>query len=249
MATQIIRTKDHFLSESCNGGIREQTVIALPGLRSPLKPYSNLFYWSHHTSDYGCTIPNLTNIGFEMVTYVTKGAYDIFHKENDRWARLAEGDIVLVRCGKGIRYSEKLHPRSEILQVWFNPGLNQKHKSDAELIHCNPASFRVSEMEGKKTSVLGGKEMCLNLESDNVSIELNEYSAGFHTISCPENSVLSCHLLQGFMEIENVTLGKGDFFKIEDVQQVKVASLVNSKMFVTITPYVPNFKPLSSMRL
>lgn len=249
MAIQIIKCKDQLIKEICNGGIREQSVITLPQQGGPLQQYSNLFYWANHVSDYGCTIPDLTNIGFEIVSFVTKGSYDVLHKEKDSWTQLNEGDVALIKSGKGIRYAEKLHPRSEILQIWLKPNFNQYRKREPELLHCNAASFQMEELDGKKTCFLGGEGTCLSLESKDVSIELNQYSAGFHTLTCPQDAVLSCHILQGFLEISDVTLGKDDFFKIEGVSKVKIASLVNTQVFMTVTPFTPEYRSNPSLQI
>ena len=247
MAVKIVKSKDLLLKDRYNGAIREQTILAFPQDKSPLKQYSNLFYWSHLSSNYGCIIPEHSHIGFEIINYALKGSFETYQKEKDIWTKMNEGDMELVKAGKGIRHTVKLHPRSEILQIWIDPNFDQFRKKEAEIIYCKADSFPMNELTGIKTSNLGSKDSPLKFDSKGVSIELNDYSAGFHTIACPSDSVLSCYILDGYVEVNDITIGKNDFFTIDESKEIRIASLVNSRIFMTITPYTPEYKTYGSM--
>ena len=247
MAVTIVKNKDQLVKESCNGGILERKTLGFPKEKGPLTRYSNIFYWSHLTSNYGCIIPEQAHIGFEIIHYVIKGSCEIFNKEQDKYVRITTGDIGLIKAGKGICHSEKLHPRTEILQIWLEPILGLNRKNEPELTHQSVNTLATNEFEGGNERILGSENSPLNLDSKDVTIKLYKYSAGYHNITCPTNFVLSCYILDGFIEIDSVTLGKNDFFKIEEVKEIRIASLINSQLFMTLSPCIPEYQPHNSL--
>ena len=156
MAVNIIFSKNQLLKDSYNGAIKERKVLGFQQENGPLQPYSNIFYWSHSISDFGCSIPEHTNIDFEIFTYGLKGTYETYCKERNQWIQIKEGDIGLIKAGKGIRHSDKFYPRSEVLQIWFDPDFDQYHKNDPELIHYKAENFPVNFEEGKSARMFGG---------------------------------------------------------------------------------------------
>ena len=247
MATKIVFSKDQLTKDAYNGAIRERKVLGYPQENGPICPYSNVFYWSHVTSDYGYIIPEHSHIGFEILTYVLKGTFETFHKEQNRSMLLKEGDIGLIKAGKGLRHSEKLFPRSEILQIWFDPDFDHYRRNEAELSYCTSTGFPVNNLEGKIVRLLGGKNAPIKLNSKDVSLEVNELNAGFHTLNCPPDTVISGYVLEGFIEINKVILGKDDFFKVEEQKEVQIISMVNSRIFLASSPYQLEYQTYAAM--
>jgi redox-sensitive bicupin YhaK (pirin superfamily) len=249
MAVTIILCKEQLTKENYNGAIKERKVLGFPQEKSPLQPYSSLFYWSYMCSDYGCMITEHPHVGFEILTYVLKGGFDTFDKEHDQWVRLGEGDIGIVKAGKGIRHSEKMYPRTEILQLWFDPDLNQFRNIDPILNQFASHSFPVNNSKGRITRIFNGKNAPIKLNSKDVSIQMQELEAGFHKIVCPEDAVISGYIIEGFIELDDRTLGKHDFFKVEELKEINIASLTESKIFMVISPFKPKYQTYAAMHM
>jgi len=245
MPTKIIQAREQLLKENYNGAIRELIILGFPHEKAPIQPYSSIFYWSYLTSDYGCMVTEHPHIGFEILTFVLKGGFDTYDKERDQWLRLGEGDIGIIQAGKGIRHSEKIYPRSQILQIWFDPDFNQFRKIDPVLNQYASNTFPVNNIKGCNTRLFKGKNAPVRLNSKDVSIKMHEMEAGFHKMSCPQDTVLSGYIIDGFVELNNQTLGKHDFFKIEEQQETEITSLTESKIFMIISPLKPEYQMYS----
>jgi hypothetical protein len=76
---------------------------------------------------------------------------------------------------------------------------------------------------------------------------MQEMEAGFHKITCPDDSVISGYIIDGFIELDKQTLGKHDFFKIEEEKEIDIASLTNCKIFVVISPFKPEYQTYGIM--
>lgn len=248
MVAKVVLHKDQLFKESFGGAIQEKKVLGFPQERSPLKPYSNIFYWSILSSDYGCSIPEHPHLGFEILTYVLKGSYETFQEEKHEWVRLQEGDLCIVQAGKGVRHAEKILPRSEILQIWLDPHFDEFKKKTPGIKNLNINSLPVNKRDGRLTWKLAGKDSAIGLNTEGVFIEVHELEAGYHMLTCPENTVMSGCILDGYIEVDEKTLGKNDFFKVEARKQIKVASLVNSKVFVMVSPLELEYQPFGSLR-
>jgi redox-sensitive bicupin YhaK (pirin superfamily) len=248
MATKIVLNKEQLTKESYHGAIREQKILGFPQEKSPLKPYSTIFYWSRLISDYGYLIPQQPHIGFEIFTYVLRGGFEVFNKELDQWWKLSEGDICVVKAGRGILHTEKLLPRSEILQIWFDPDFEQNKKNNPELFMVLADSSPIDLAEGHHKSRLIGENAALKLNSKNVAVDLHGFYAGFYTIGCPEDTILSGYVLDGYIEIDEVMLGKNDFFKVDEKKEIKIASLVNSKIIIISSPYKPVYQTYATLK-
>lgn len=249
MVAKVVLHKDQLLKETFKGGIKEKKVIGYPQENSPLVPYSNIFYWSHLTSDYGCIIPEHPHLGFEIITYVLKGTYETQQSGSDEWVKLSEGDVCIVHSGKGIRHIEKFYPRTEVLQVWLDPDYNQFRKYEPGIHYLEAASFPVERFENRYTWALAGADAPMRLDSEGVAVEIHELHAGFHSFTCPEDTVMSGFILDGYIEIDEKMMGKNDYFRIDSRREVSVTSLVNSKMLLTVSPYEPEYQMFSAARL
>lgn len=250
MLAKVVLYKDQLFKEIYGGAIKEKKVLGFPQENSPLEPYSNIFYWSHLSSDYGCVIPAHPHLGFEILTYVLNGGYEIFQEEKKEWISLNEGDISVVHAGKGVLHSEKLLPRSEVLQIWFDPNFDQFKKNEPGAYHVKAPSFPVHQDEEHYIWNLVGQHSPNKLHSKDVFIEVHEFNAGFHTLTCMDNAVMSGFILDGYIDIDGMTLGRNDFFKVgAENRKIKIASLVNSKVFITVSPLEPEYQTFAVSRL
>jgi redox-sensitive bicupin YhaK (pirin superfamily) len=84
MGLNIVSRKDHLMKDLYQNKIRERKILGFPQEKSPVKAYSNVFYWSHLVSDFGAVVPERPMIGFEILTYVLTGAYESINKDADQ---------------------------------------------------------------------------------------------------------------------------------------------------------------------
>ena len=101
------------------GEILEKKPIGFPQDGGLLKPFSNLFYWAHAwTTGKRSTIGLHPHQGFEICTFVLKGSINHYDTQLNKWIRLEEGDVQIIRSGSGISHSEKKLKKSEILDIF-----------------------------------------------------------------------------------------------------------------------------------
>src|SRR5208283_1069712 len=190
MATHIILKKEQLVKTSKESSIHESKIIGFPKELSPLKPYSSIFYWSHMVSDFGSVLTEHPIIGFEILTYVVKGNYDSFDKINNTRTTLKQGDMQIIQAGKGIRYSGKLYPLSEILQIWLDPDFNVYRKINPVESRYSSDIITVNAMIENDKDAFDSSKTSVHLNSKNVSVQIIEFLAGYHNIPCPKDSVL-----------------------------------------------------------
>ena len=120
-------TKENQASGNFNNGqILEKKPIGFPQDGGQLSPYSNLFYWAHAWApDKDSTIGLHPHRGFEICSFVLKGEIEHYDTLIEKWITLKKGDVQVIKAGKGISHSDKLKSNSEILQIWFDPTIQQ----------------------------------------------------------------------------------------------------------------------------
>jgi redox-sensitive bicupin YhaK (pirin superfamily) len=239
MAVNIVRSKEQIVKELYDGAVCEKRLIGSSQEKYSLPQYSNIYSWTFITSDFGCTTPEFAHLGFDILNFVVSGSLVMFDKSSNYNVQLNRYDFGMLRLGKGLRHSEKVFPRSEVLQIWFNP-INKKDSSQIAGIEAKKNSN--ANYNGGKPELLEGKNSLQQFDSQNLSVEVNDFGPGFHTIKIPSNSVLSCFILAGFVEMNDTTLGKGDFFKVDEITEVRIASLINSRIFMMVSPYVVEYQ-------
>lgn len=247
MATRIILKKEQLAKASKGGSIKESKIIGFPKEFSPIKPYSSLFYWSHMVSDFGSVVAEHPIIGFEILTYIVKGTYDSYDKINDKSIKLKQGDLQIIQAGKGIRFSGKLYPRSEILQIWLDPDFSVSRKANPSLNRYSSEIITLKALIEKDNYSYDSKRTTIKLDSKNVSVQVIELLAGYHDIPCRRDSVLSGYILDGYAEINNILLGINDYFKFEGKNNMKLASLTNSKIFLIESPLKPEYQTYAEL--
>ena len=235
MAVNVVLSKDQNAKELYEGSILERKLVGPALEKTPLTQYSNILSWSVLTSEYGFTTPEFAHLGFDIVNFVIRGVYVMYDKSQNKEVHLHQNDIGLLRLGRGVRHMEKIFPRSEVLQIWLN---SDSKRSEAKKSGIEYKSLANTE----KKELLDDQSNLLHFGITESSIEINDFGAGFHTINIQEDSVLSCLVLEGFVEVNNLLLNKGDFFSIDEVSSFRMASLLNSRLFMTTTPRIMQFQ-------
>jgi quercetin 2,3-dioxygenase len=247
MAVNIVWRKDQLVQVTNNGSIRERKILGYPMEDSPLKAYSSLFYWSHLVSEYGCTINDKPIIGFEIFTYVIRGVYESYHKANDTWNILNQGDIEIIQAGKGTKYTEKLHPNSEVLKIWFDPGFNLHRRMNPQQTSYENSKLPHSTLKNRTTTFINGANTTEKLFTKNVSIFIEQLQPGRHIIKNELDFTLSAYIIEGYIDIHNVTLCNNDFFSLENTQELPIQALSDCKLMIISSPLKPEYQMYREM--
>lgn len=237
-----VLTKNEQNSRTINeGAIQEYQILGFPQDRGPLKPYSNIFYWSHVKTDYGSIIKEYPHIGFEIVIYVLKGKVEILDNVNGKRSKLKEGDMQVLKSGKGMKHLEKLNSNSEVIQIWLDPDFEKTRKNEPALCKSTSANFPVSTTPGKSIRTLTGEDAPIVLDSPDVNIQMLELSEMDHQIHLNPSMVMSGYLLFGEIELGHKKIEKGDFFIVQDANEIDVKVIEKCNIFTVLSPDKPSY--------
>ena len=155
MAIKIFK-KDNQANGNFNGGeILEKKPLGFPQDGGVLRPYSNLFYWAHAWAPKNDSVIGLhPHRGFEICSFILKGEIEHYDTLLDKWITLKEGDVQVIKAGKGISHSEKLKKDSEIFQIWFDPNLHESLYEEANYSDYKSEIFYVKKQDGKETKII-----------------------------------------------------------------------------------------------
>lgn len=245
-----ILTKNEQTSRLLNeGAIQEYKMLGFPQDQGPLKPYSNIFYWSHVKTDYGSIIKEYPHIGFEIIIYVLKGKVEILDNVNGKRSKLNEGDMQVLKSGKGMKHLEKLNSNSEVIQIWLDPNFERMKKSEPSLCKSSSSNFPVNTMQGKSIRTLTGEEAPIVLDSPDVSIQMLELSEMDHKIHVNENMIMSGYMLSGEIELDKRKIKKGDFFILQETNEIDMKVLEKCNIFTVLSPDKPSYPTYADMYL
>lgn len=234
--------KQHQNKNSFNGGeIKEnQPVVYSPG--NSAKPFSNLFYWAHAVGEVDSVIGEHPHQGFEILSFVLKG--DIVHYDNHqkKWIPLSEGDVQIIRAGKGISHAEAIKQGASIFQIWFDPNLNKSMRLNASYNDYASATFPVIQKDGFTVKVLRGEGSPLQMETEGVEIVEMAFNEGTHTMPLDMDKVHSIYLVEGTVETkEQGTINADDFLIAKAQEQFAFDAKTAGKWFRISTPIKPSY--------
>ena len=226
------------------GEIIEKKPIGFPQDGGQLKPYSNLFYWAHAWTTGKRSIIGLhPHQGFEICTFVLKGSINHFDTKLNKWVRLDEGDVQIIRSGNGISHSEEILENSEIFQIWFDPDLSKSLKAPAtyndykidEFNFTNHDDYLIKHIQNKKSKMW----------MDTEDIVINEYffeKPSSFNLKIDNGKIHSFFLIDGEVSSKQFKFKKGDFFTISNIKKFNITVLKFSKLFEISSPIKPSYK-------
>jgi quercetin 2,3-dioxygenase len=247
MNVTIVPNQEQVSRKVNEGAILEQTMLGFPQDKGKLKPYSNIFYWSHVKTDYGSVITEHPHIGFEIVIYVLKGKVELLDNVSGKRSKLNEGDMQVMRAGKGMRHLEKMNSNSEVLQIWFDPNFEQQKKVEPTFSKSQSIKFPVEISNGRSVRSLTGGTAPIMLNSQDVSIQIIELSTMDHNLTLNDDRILSGYLLEGEIEMENKKINKGDFFIVHNSGEIFINVIKDCKIFAVWSPNKPSYPTYADM--
>ncbi len=242
MQIQIYRREDQADGNFNGGAIREKKPIGFPQDGGILRPYSNLFYWSHAWSEKGSTIGEHPHQGFEIMSFILTGKIEHYDSKLGDWKTLHAGGAQIIRSGSGITHAEHLHAGSSIFQIWVDPDITRTIQTEASYEDFPSGAFPVENREGtmKKIFTQGGHP--IKMISEGLYIyQLSMQSDVTFVDPGPEN-IFSAFLLEGQVEVEGKTAGRGDFLVIRDPGKIRlVQHSGHPVLFVVESPARPPY--------
>ena len=165
MSINIFKKGDQADGSFNNGEILEKKPIGFPQDGGKLKPYSNLFYWAHAWAPENDSEIGLhPHRGFEICSFVLEGEIEHYDTLLDRWITLNQGDVQIIKAGKGISHSEKLKKGSEIFQIWFDPNIQESLYIDASYSDFKSTDFKIKIRNNIESKIVLSNENQLSLK-------------------------------------------------------------------------------------
>ena len=208
---EIIKKQEQAYGEFNGGEIIENKPIGFPQEGGKIKPYSNIFYWAHAKAEKESTIGLHPHKGFEIISFVLSGSIKHYDTLLNKWIKLKEGDVQVIKSGSGISHSEALNDNSSIFQIWFDPDLNKSLNKPAQYQDYTKDSFKV--IDGKK-ELIGKNSIAIDSEGVKVyEIELNNEEL---KIEIQETKTYSLYIMKGELLINTKNLEQDDFVIIKN---------------------------------
>ena len=248
MAIKIFE-KNNQANGNFNGGeILEKKPIGFPQDGGMLRPYSNLFYWAHAWAPKNDSIIGLhPHRGFEICSFVLKGEIEHYDTLLDKWITLKEGDVQVIKAGKGISHSEKLKKGSEIFQIWFDPNLHESLYEEANYSDYKSEIFLVKKEDGKETNIISDINNQIDLKSDSIQIYQHSFIKGMYDHEIGQDRFHSIFIQYGRLKINDQTFNSGDFLIVESEVSLSVEILSDTKVFEIISPTELPYKTYAEM--
>jgi len=241
MSIKLTNKKEQAYGSFNNGEIIENKPIGFPQDCGKQKAYSSLFYWAHAHTAKGSTIGLHSHRGFEIVSYVLKGAIRHYDTKTDRWLQLDEGSFQVIKSGNGISHSEELLEDSAIFQIWFDPDLSKSLQKEAQYADYTRQVFPIKLGKGIKTKTIVGENSPVQMDSEDIIIK--EFSIQkSHSIQIVNDNIYSFYLVEGELELNGQAMNKDDFALIENEETLSIKAIKASKLFLIQSPKTTSYK-------
>jgi len=242
MAIEII-AKEKQASGQFNGGqIIENKPIGFPQDGGNVKPYSNLFYWAYAEAVEESTIGLHPHQGFEIMSFVLKGAIRHYDTQLKEWRRLEAGDAQIIRSGNGISHAEHMEKDAAMFQIWVDPNLGKTLEIPASYDDYKTTAFPVTDQNGIQVKTYVGKDSPFQMETEGINIVELSLEKGSFEYPLDENSFHSLYLLEGVLKINGEAVVQDDFVKVTDINRLKIESAATAKLFMITSPKDISYK-------
>ena len=213
-----------------DGALIENKPIPFP--RSGTTAYSSLFYWAHAEAIETCEFPLHPHEGFEIMTFVLKGAVEHYDTATKVWTPLHDGDVQVIQAGSGVQHAEKITKGTEIFQIWFDPNFSKSMLKDAKYKDYRANKFKSESQNGIEHLSYIGKDGIINSLTPHISIEKLTFNKGQFTKELKPEYTYSCYLLDGKINIDDNLITKDDFFVFNSSSKVNFIVDTQAELFV-----------------
>ena len=153
----------------------------------------------------------------------------------DKWITLKEGDVQVIKAGKGISQSEKLTKDSERFQIWFDPNLHESLYEEANYSDYKSEIFYVKKQDGKETKIISDNNNQIGLKSDSIQIYQHSFNKGIFSHEISQDRFHSIFIQHGILKINDETYNPGDFLIIDNENNLGIEIISDAKVFEIIS--------------
>lgn len=241
MGIKVIKKEEQAEGNFNNGEILENKPIGFPQDRGVQKAYSNLFYWAHAYTSKASTIGLHPHKGFEIVSYVLKGAIKHFDTKTDKWLGIETGGFQVIKSGNGISHSEELEKDSEIFQIWFDPNLNESLYKEPSYEDYKSEMLPIETNKNRSIKTIVGEDSPVKLDTEGINIQEITLKQNF-LLQLKSNYTNSIYVIRGKVIINDEQMEKDDFAIVDMENELKINGEIDSKLFIISSPIKPNYK-------
>jgi len=240
MSIIVVKKEDQARGSFNNGEILENKPIGFPQDNGVQKAYSNLFYWAHAHASKGSTIGLHPHKGFEIVSYVLKGAIKHYDTKTDKWWDLEEGDFQVIKSGNGISHSEELEKDSEIFQIWFDPNLNESLYKEPAYADYKSELLPIEINENRSIKTIVGENSPVKLDTEGIRIQEITLKKNF-LLALNSNYSHSIYVIHGKVILNDKQIEKDDFAILNKENEIQIDGEIDSKLFIISSPTTPTY--------
>lgn len=248
MATIIYTQSEQANGQFDNGAIQENKPLGFPHEGGSLKPFSNLFYWAHAWSDRGGLIGEHPHKGFEIMSFVLKGAIEHYDSNLQGWKKLEAGDVQIIRAGRGISHAERFLPGAHIFQVWLDPNLTKTLSQPASYDDYRSVDFPVSGNENFKVKLVKGENSPLQMDTKLNSIKEVDAREGRYQFPLNKEHLFGIYLIDGKARLNENIIDQDSFALVSDEEEVSIEILQTSKLFIMEFPRHPGYETYAELQ-
>ncbi len=243
MPVKIIPKESQANGSFNNGEILEKKPIGFPQDGGDQRPYSNLFYWAHaFTSNKKSTIGLHPHRGFEICSFVLKGKLKHFDTLLNKWISLDQGDVQVIKAGKGISHSEELDSNTEIFQIWFDPNIQNSLYEEPSYKDYKSSEFKLIDGNNRKTKVISNESNPLNLDSENIEVYSHQITPGNSSFNITDECYHSYFIVHGGVNYSGARYESGTFFIVDSIKEFELKVDGETEIFEIISPLEPSYK-------
>ncbi len=142
----------------------------------------------------------------------------------------------MTQAGSGVEHSEKIIKGSHLFQIWFDPNFSKTLKKAASYKDYVAEDFSVQTSDGISRLTYVGEKGPIYFETPGLGIEKLNFAAGRYHESLDKDSIYSCYLLNGEISINDESIVKDGFVKIENEDRVTFTVPDSAELFVIKSP-------------
>jgi len=239
---QIQKKAEQFNTTIFNGNFLVNKPVA-SGTKLSVKPYSNLFYWSHAVAIDDCEFGLHPHEGFEIMTFIIEGQVTHYDTASKVWTPLQTGDFQVIQSNKGIQHQEGIAKGTRSFQIWFDPNFYETVKLSPSYIDYHSKDFKSIEIDGIKTVSYIGEGSSVKALTPNLTIKKLSFDKQTKKeIALNASMSYTFYVLNGKGLADNQAIEKDDAIRISNTTNLQID--FQGELFYIETPTTLGYKPI-----
>ena len=165
----------------------------------------------------------------------------------NKWISLDQGDVQVIKAGKGISHSEELDSSTEIFQIWFDPNIQNSLYEEPSYKDYKSSEFELIDIKNKKTKIISNQNNLLNLDSEGIQVYLHQINSGNSLFAINDKCYHSYFIMNGEINYSGSIYDKGTFFIVDSIKEFKFKVDDKTEIFEIISPLDPQYKTYAQM--